>query len=126
LLSALLAGLGVLNGQLLAALERSKEMGVLKALGTRRSQIAGMVAIESVVIGVLGGGLGLVLGGALTPLVISALQALSGLPLPLRLASGPFFLPACLLGAVLLCLLAGLYPAWRMNRMDAVRAVRAG
>ncbi len=42
-LTALLAGVGVLNGQLLAALERTKELGILKALGTSAGQIAGMV-----------------------------------------------------------------------------------
>lgn len=123
-LTAMLAAIGVLNGLLLSALERSKEIGVLKALGVSRSQVAGMVLLESLVTGALGGGLGLVLGSTLTPVIVLALQELSGLPLPVEHAGT--FLVYALFGATFLTVLAGLYPVWRMNRMDAVRAVRTG
>jgi len=123
-LTAILAGLGVLNGQLLSALERAKEIGILKALGVSRSQVAGMVLLESLVIGSLGATIGLALGASLTPLIIVALQELSGLPLPVGHAG--LFLLWSLIGAVTLTVIAGLYPVWRMNRMDPVRAVRTG
>ncbi len=123
-LTALLAGLGVLNGQLLSALERWKEMGVLRALGMTHGQVAGMVLLESTVIGVIGALLGLAIGSVLTPLIVEALQVISSLPLPHRTA-GPW-LAWSLAGAVSLTVLAGLYPIWRMNRFDAVRAVRTG
>jgi len=123
-LTAVLAGLGVLNGQLLAALERKKELGVLRALGTTRTQIAGVVLLESLLVGGSGGLLGLVVGSGLTPVLVSSLRVLSGLPLPYRSAQA--FLAFSLVGAVLLALAAGLYPIWRMNRFDAVRAVRTG
>lgn len=123
-LTALLAGLGILNGQLLAALERAKEIGVLKALGVVRGQIAGMVLIESLVVGIVGGVIGTLLGAAMTPVVVDALEELAGLVLPER--SAGVWLPGAILGAVLLALIAGLYPVYRMNRFDAVRAVRTG
>jgi putative ABC transport system permease protein len=123
-LTALLAGLGVLNGLLLSALERRKELGVLRALGTSDRQLAGAVLLESALLGAVGGALGLAVGAALTPVLVLALRALSGLDLPLRTA-GPW-LAALPLGAVALAVLAGLYPLWRMRCMDAVRAVRTG
>lgn len=123
-LTAILAALGVLNGQLLSALERAKEIGILKALGVSRAQVSGMVLLESLVIGILGATIGLALGASLTPIIVLALQELSGLPLPMRHAG--MFLVWSLIGAVALTVLAGLYPVWRMNRMDAVRAVRTG
>ncbi len=123
-LTALLAGLGVLNGQLLSALERWKEMGVLRALGMTHRQVAGMVLLESTVVGVTGAGLGLVVGSILTPIIVEALQVISSLPLPHR-SAGPWLFWS-LLGAVLITVLAGLYPIWRMNRFDALRAVRTG
>ena len=123
-LTALLAALGVLNGQLLSALERRKELGVLRALGTTRAQVAGTVLLESLLIGGCGGLLGLVVGTGLTPVLVSSLRVLSGLPLPLRSAGS--FLAFSLAGAMVLAVLAGLYPIWRMNRFDAVRAVRTG
>jgi len=124
LLTGLLAGLGVLNGQLLAALERKKELGILRALGTTRGQVAGAVLFESAVIGAAGGLLGLVVGTGLTPVLVAALRVLSGLPLPQRTAGS--FLLVAFAGALVLTLLAGLYPIWRMNRMSAVEAVRTG
>ena len=124
LLTAALAALGVLNGQLLAALERSKELGVLKALGTSRAQVAGMVLLESLVVGVIGGAIGVTLGAVMTPLIVGAIQDLAGLALPVRGAG--LWLGGAFCGAALLALLAGLYPIWRMNRFDAVRAVRTG
>jgi putative ABC transport system permease protein len=123
-LTALLAALGVLNGQLLAAIERRKELGVLQALGTTRGQLAGIVLVESLVVGGVGGALGCLVGVGLTPVLVSALRLLSGLELPLR-TGGPW-LAFALLGAMLLTVLAALYPVWRANRMDAVRAVRTG
>jgi len=123
-LTALLAALGVLNGQLLAAIERQKELGVLQALGATRAQLSGVVLLESAVIGVLGGVLGSLVGLGLTPVLVSALRALSGLALPLR--TGGIGVPLSCAGAVLLTVAAGLYPVWRSNRMDAVRAVRSG
>ncbi|MFT5051122.1 MAG: putative ABC transport system permease protein [Chlamydiales bacterium] len=123
-LTAALAALGVLNGQLLTALERSKEIGVLKALGTSRRQVAGMVLLEALVIGLAGGAVGCAMGAGLVPLVVKALEELAGLALP-QLGAGPW-VPLALAGSCLLTVLAGLYPIWRMNRFDAVRAVRTG
>jgi putative ABC transport system permease protein len=124
LLTVVLAGLGVLNGQLLSALERAKELGVLKALGTTRRQVAGMVLLESGVVGLIGGGLGAALGALLGPFIVGALEVISGLELPQR-GPGAHLLWAWL-AAVLVSLLAGLYPIWRMNRADAIAAVRTG
>jgi len=122
--AALLAGLGVLNGLLLAALERSKEVGVLRALGATDGQIASAVLLESSLLGLAGGVLGLFVGLAMTPVLVVALRALSGLELPLRLAFVPGLQAVAL--AVFLGLVAGLYPVHRMRRMDPVRAVRTG
>ena len=88
-LTALLAGLGVLNGQLLAALERRKELGILVALGATRAQLAGLVLVESLVIGVVGALLGAAVGLGLTPVLVTVLRVLSGLDLPERTA-GPW------------------------------------
>ena len=123
-LTALLAGVGVLNGQLLAALERTKELGILKALGASARQIAGMVWLESAVMGAFGGLVGVGLGSLLAPVIVTALENLSGLLLPQRGAGA--WLWITLVAALGLALVAAVYPVWRMNRTDAVRAVRTG
>jgi len=123
-LTALLAALGVLNGQLLSALERAKELGILRALGADRSAISGMVWLESGVMGLFGGLLGLTLGSVLAPVIIRALESLSGLELPMRGAGHWNWI--AVVAAIVLTLLAGIYPVWRMNRTDTVRAIRTG
>lgn len=123
-LTAVLAGLGVLNGQLLAALERSKELGVLEALGTSRGQLAGMVLLEALVVGLVGAALGVAIGAGLTPLVVQALRELVGLDLP-HVGPGAWTWVG-LAGCVVVAALAALYPMWRATRVDAVRAVRTG
>jgi putative ABC transport system permease protein len=122
-LTAMLAALAVLNGQLLRALERAKELGVLRALGATRRQLAGSVLIESTVTGLLGGGLGTLLGALLTPVVVRALESISGLDLP-QVGPGIWLLivPAA---SIALAWLASVYPILHMGRRDPVLAVRA-
>ena len=122
LLAAALAGLGLLNAQLLALSERVKELGVLRALGASHGQIAGAVLLESAAVGLVGGVCGLALGLAVTPTVVRTLRVLSGLDLP----APPFqtvlaFVP---LLALLLALAAALFPIWRLTRVRPAEAVR--
>ena len=123
-LSASLASLGVLNGLLLSALERGKELGILRALGTDRKQVAGMVFLETLLVGVVGAVIGLLIGLGITPVITAALEDMSGLELPYR--SGGSILVIGMLVAVFVTLLSALYPIWRMNRMPAVKAIRGG
>jgi putative ABC transport system permease protein len=122
LLTAALAGLGILNGQLLSALQRSRELGILKALGASRRQIAGLVLLESGAVGALGGVVGALVGAALVPITVTALRALSGLDLPI-VSVGPWVAWGAI-GALGLALLAGLYPIWRMQRAGILEAIR--
>ena len=124
LLTLLIAGVGVLNGQLLAALERFKELGVLRALGASPKQIRNSVLFESCVIGSIGGAIGVALGYGMVYLMIDALKLLSGLELPYVGFQWDYLLAA--VGAFLVTIVAGFYPVWKMNRMSPVRAVRTG
>ncbi|MEM1452067.1 MAG: ABC transporter permease, partial [Planctomycetota bacterium] len=121
-LMAGLAALGVLNGMLLATLERMRELGVLRALGASRKQVGRSLMIEAVTVGVVGGGLGVLLGVAATPFVVSALDVIAGLDLP-RVTAG-VWIPLSFGGTVLVAALAALYPIRRAHAVDAVRAVR--
>lgn len=123
-LTAILAMMGILNGQLLSALERTKELGILRALGADGRQITTTVMVEALVVGVTGGAIGVVLGAVMTPAIVEALQSISALALPHR-GAGIFGLIA-FVAAVLLSLTAAVYPAWRMRRMSPVRAIRTG
>ncbi|MDE0897203.1 MAG: FtsX-like permease family protein, partial [Planctomycetota bacterium] len=124
LLTLLIAGTGVLNGQLLSAMERVKELGVLRALGADAKQIRNSVLLESVVIGAAGSLIGLALGYGMVLILVDALKILSGLELPQPGFQKTYLLAA--VGTFLVTIVAGVYPILRMNRMDPVRAVRTG
>ncbi len=124
LLTLIIAGTGVLNGQLLSAMERVKELGVLRALGADGRQIRNSVLLESFVIGLAGSLIGLALGYGMVLILVDALKILSGLDLPQPGFQKTYLLAA--LGTFLVTIVAGLYPIWRMNRMDPIRAVRTG
>lgn len=122
ILVALLAGVGVLNALLLAAYERKKEIGVLKAIGMTTKQLAGTVMIEAVATGIVGGVFGLFLGLAFIFLVIDALARLTGLPL--QTVIEPQWLALAVVGAVILAIAAAGFPIMRSNRFSAAEAVR--
>ncbi|MEL6716625.1 MAG: ABC transporter permease, partial [Planctomycetota bacterium] len=107
---------------LLATLERTRELGVLKALGASRRQIGGAMLLEALVVGIVGGGLGIALGLGAAPLVVGALESLVGLDLEPRTAGA--WVPITFAGAVALALLSALHPIRRAHTVDAVRAVR--
>jgi putative ABC transport system permease protein len=109
-------GLGIANVTLLSVLERVSEIGLRRALGATRRQVAGQFLVESVIIGFLGGILGTAVGVLLT-VIVSAVRDWTPL-LDTRMAVG-----APLLGAVI-GLLAGTYPAWKASAIEPIKALR--
>ncbi|MFV0375071.1 ABC transporter permease, partial [Microbacterium sp.] len=114
---ALLAGgVGIANVTLLSVMERRGEIGLRRALGATRRQIARQFTVESIVIGTLGGLLGAAFG-VLTVVVVAATQQWTAIVDPW------FALGGVVLGA-LVGWLAGGYPARRAARIEPVAALR--
>ncbi len=127
-LALLVAALGVANTMLMAIYERTREIGVLKALGASRGEIRAMFTVEAGLIGLIGGFVGLILGALLGRLVdfiahrylieegVTGVGLLSVIP--------PWLALGALAFAALVGVLAGLYPAARAARLDPVSALR--
>jgi putative ABC transport system permease protein len=118
-LAIIIAVLGIVNTLALSVLERTREIGLLRAVGLSRKQLRRMVRLESFAIAVLGAvlgvGLGLVFGVALQ-------RALSGEGL--ELLSVPWVqLAVFVVLAALVGILAALWPARRAARLDVLRAI---
>ena len=114
---ALLAGgLGIANVTLLSVMERIGEIGLRRALGATRRQIAAQFTVESIVIGLLGGLIGASLG-VLGVVVVALVQGWMPVVDPLLAIGG------ALLGAVV-GWLSGWYPARRASRIEPVAALR--
>ena len=120
ILAVFIGGVGMLNTMLMSVLERTREIGVLRALGWRRRYVLGMILRESLLLGVVGGVGGIVLGFGLGKLLALAPGWFG--------AMTPVYTPRLFLQAIALALLAGamggLYPAWRATRMRPVEALR--
>lgn len=118
---ALLIGiLGIANTMAMSVFERTREIGILRALGWKRTQVLALIQMEAAALGVGGGILGVALAWC-------ALRLLAVLPQTANIVPGPFSLSlvAEALGVALAAgLLAGALPAWRGARLSPVEALR--
>lgn len=114
----LIGGVGIANVTLLSVLERVGEIGLRRALGATRRQIAAQFMVESVVIGMLGGLVGAALGVAVVATVSAASEWTP--ILDLRMVA-----VAALSGGVI-GLLAGLYPSLKAASIEPISALRGG
>ena len=116
-LALLVGGIGIMNIMLVSVVERTREIGVRKALGARRRRVLALFGVEAVVLSLIGGALGVGLGSA----VAVGAREIWGVP-----ASIPLWAILLALGSASGCgLLFGIYPAVRASRLDPVEAMRA-
>lgn len=115
-ISLLVGGIGIMNIMLATVTERTREIGIRRALGARKKDIVTQFLVETTVLSVGGGLLGVALG-ILTPLIVSHLADMKTIitPLSLVLAFG-------ISGAV--GIVFGLYPASRAAELDPIEALR--
>jgi ABC-type antimicrobial peptide transport system permease subunit len=120
LVAIIAGGLGVLNTMLMSVFERTREIGVLRALGWRRQSVLAMILREAILLGVLGGVAGVALSFALVELMkINAALGSWVDPVWTWDIFARAFLLSIFLGAI-----GGLYPAYRATRLSPVEALR--
>jgi putative ABC transport system permease protein len=115
--SLFVGGIVVMNIMLVSVTERTKEIGIRKALGARRKDILTQFLIESVTVTAVGGAIGVLTGFGLAYII----SALIGFPLLISIAS-------VLLGvgvSSIVGIVSGFWPAWRAARLHPIEALRA-
>ncbi len=119
-LAIVIGGVGMLNTQLMAIFERTREIGVLRATGWKRHQVLGMILGESLVVCFAGGLFGILQGWLL-------LKGLSKITVLMGTQTGtlaPGLVVQAMSVVLILGLVGGLYPAWRASLLQPVEALR--
>ncbi len=115
-ISLVVGGIVIMNIMLVSVMERTREIGVRKAIGARRRDIVVQVLIESATLSGVGAVIGVLVGIALTWLV----AALS----PMPAAVAPEWVALGVVLGVAVGMIAGVYPAARAAKLDPVDALR--
>jgi len=116
-ITLLVSGIGIMNVMFVTVAERTKEIGIAKAIGGKRSDILGQFLLESIILSMVGGLIGMAIGQIAIP-VISHFNWIA----MAASTTGP------LIGfsfSVLVGVFFGFYPAWQASRLDPVDALRS-
>jgi len=128
----LIAGVGILNLMLMAVFERTREIGLLAAMGLKRHEILGLFLLEGVLIGLLGSLVGCVLGGLVVVVIghVGIKLSIAGMGEMMGLLGDRLYptlridlLLERALTVAVIAALASLYPAWQASRREPAEAL---
>jgi putative ABC transport system permease protein len=116
-ISLLVAGVGIINTMTISVMERTREIGIMKAIGSKSMDILLLFLSEAVITGFIGGTLGALIGLGVGQLI--------GHSIDMPVSSSPFLALGVIAFAMVTTSLSGLYPAWRAASMHPVEALRS-
>mgnify|MGYP000551368580 FL=1 len=120
-ISLLVGGIGIMNIMLVSVTERTREIGIRKAVGAKRRDILSQFLTEATLLSVIGGALGILLGWGISQ-AIAAISASSGTPIYAVLSPGAVLLATGF--SIAVGLFFGIYPAARAASLNPIDALR--
>lgn len=116
IVSLLVGGIGIMNIMLVSVTERTREIGIRKAIGAKRHNILTQFLLEALALSITGGLIGIMVGVGLTRLVTNLMGWQTLISIPSIMVSVIF--------AATVGIIFGLYPAWRAARQNTIEALR--
>lgn len=122
--SLVVGGIGIANTMIMNVMERTKEIGIMKATGATNSQMMKIFLAESGIFGLVGGSIGIFFGYVISKIINVAAEKYLG-PNLLVTAVTPEMMGEALAFSLIVGMVSGLYPAYRAVKLDPVEALRA-
>ncbi|MDE4907711.1 ABC transporter permease [Methanogenium marinum] len=121
-ISLLVAAVSIFNVMMMSVTERIREIGILRSIGTQKNEILRMFVYEAAIIGVVGAGIGAILSLIIGYVVVFGMVG----------TTEYFFawdsiinVPEGMIIGAVICVVSGVYPAWRASKLDPIDALRA-
>jgi putative ABC transport system permease protein len=121
-ISLLVAAVSIFNVMMMSVTERIREIGILRSIGTQKTEIRKMFIYEAGILGIIGAVIGAVLSLAIGYVVVLAMVG----------STDYFFTPESLLYVpfgmavgIIICIVSGVYPAWSASNLDPIEALRS-
>ncbi|MCD6308511.1 MAG: ABC transporter permease, partial [Candidatus Latescibacteria bacterium] len=121
-ISLLVGGIGIMNIMLVSVTERTREIGIRKALGATRRAVMSQFLIEAMVLCLFGGALGILLGLGIGAGISAYVKKLTDLPFESIVTPG--LMAFAIMYSAIIGLFFGVYPAWRASKLDPIDALR--
>ncbi|MDN7024574.1 ABC transporter permease [Methanoculleus sp. FWC-SCC1] len=121
-ISLLVAAVSIFNVMMMSVSERTREIGILRSIGTQRDEILKMFVYEASILGVVGAAIGAVLSLTIGYVLVLGMVGTA----EYFFAPGSVvYVPVAMLVGAGICVVSGVYPAWRASNLDPIEALRA-
>ena len=121
-ISLLVAAVSIFNVMMMSVTERIREIGILRSIGTQRTEIRKMFIYEAGILGIIGAVIGAAMSVAIGWVVVLAMVGSTEYFLT---PASLIYVPSAMLIGIIICVVSGVYPAWRASNLDPIEALRA-
>ena len=121
-ISLIVAAVSIFNVMMMSVTERIREIGILRSIGTQKGEIRRMFIYESIILGLVGAGIGAIVSLGMGYLIVLAMVGTTDYFFNLQ---SLVYIPMAMGVGIFTCVVSGVYPAWRASNLDPIEALRA-